>query len=435
MSPPVITHVDVNHPGQKTLVRVAGTGPLDCRIMRLSDPERLVLDFQGARLARRYSSIPSSFSPVLAVRTGQFRPDVARVVIDLERDVKYRLGSGEDGVTVEFDVAASTPLPAPPSGPTFLPARAHPVEPSVPAPRSPTSAGSANVPVPSPLPGASSTPPSNSSIQPPLPLAAGPPEKQAAPFEGSFENGMLTFRTQNQSLRSVLKQIGDATGVSIHLAEALGNEQISVEFQHYRLDEALRHILSRYDAFFLYGERQDILGSPPLRAVWIYPPGRAETARLLPEVTATAGKQATPTQTASAPGAQPAPARTTSTPGLQAAAPPPAKGSDSAADVLQALKDPSAEARERALSQALSAKVQIPQETLIDLALTDPSVKVRLLALQALPVDPDLRWVAERAAGDSDPEITQAAREILRTLDLRERAKAWAAHQPKPPEQ
>ena len=405
----MITQVEVHHPDQKTFVLVTGTGALACRSMRLSDPERLVLDFSGARLAKRYSSIPSPFSPVLAVRTGQFRPDVARVVIDLERGVPYRVRSEENSITVEFDVAASTPVPAPPSSPALLPARAHPAE--------------TNASAPPPLAGTRSALPSDSSIQPPPSLAAAPPENQAAPFEGSFENGMLTFRAQNQSLRSVLKQIGGGTGVSIFLAEGLGDEQISVEFQHYRLDEALRHILNHYDAFFLYGERQDVLGSPPLRAVWIYPPGRAEAARLSPEIIAAPEKQAAPTQTGS-------------TPGPQAAAPAESKPSDSAAaDGLQALKDPSGEVRERALSQALLAKVQIPQETLIDLALTDSSSKTRVMALRALPVNPDLRWVAERAAGDSSQEVIQAAREILRTLDLRERAKSWAAHQPKPPEQ
>ncbi len=93
---------------------------------------------------------------------------------------------------------------------------------------------------------------------------------------------MLTFRAQNQSLGAVLKRIGDQAGVSIYLAEGLDNGQISVEFQHYRLDEALRQILSRYDVFFLYGEGQGALGSAVLRAVWVYPTGRAEERRPLP---------------------------------------------------------------------------------------------------------------------------------------------------------
>jgi hypothetical protein len=412
VSPPVITHVEVNRPnpntGQKTLVRVTATVALACRTMRLSDPERLVLDFPGARLAKPYSSIPSAFSPVLAVRTGQFRPDVARVVIDLKRAVAYRVRSEENSVAVEFDVAASTPVPAPaPSGPALLPARARPEKTTAPAPRPVVRTSPALRP--------------DSSFRPPAPLAGGTPGSQAAPFEGSFKDGMLTFQAKNQSLRSVLKRIGDEAGVNIYLEEGLGNDQISVEFQHYRLDEALRQILSRYDVFFLYGEGQDTLASPPLRAVWVYPPGRAVAGHSLPEITAAPAKQAATVQTRSSTG-----------PHAEALAGP--KASDPVAEVLQALKDPSDEVRGRALSQAVLARAPIPRETLIDLALTDPSDKIRILALLALPVDPDLRWVAERAAGDSSPGVTQAAQGILRALDVRARAKSWAAQTPKPPE-
>jgi hypothetical protein len=407
VSPPVITLVAVYHPGQKTFVRMEGTGPLDCRITRLSDPERVVLDFQGTRLAKPYSSIPSLFSPVLAVHTGQFRPDVARVVIDLERVVEYRLRAEENSVTVEFDVAASTPVPAPPAGAQYA-ALARP-------------AGTI-VSAPAPLAVFSPALQPATSFQPPSAPAASPSlVNLPAPSQGSFKDGMLTFQARNQSLRSVLQQIGNEAGVSIYLAEGLGNDQISVEFQHYRLDEALRQILNHYDVLFLYGQGQDALGSPPLRTVWVYPAGRAEAPRHLPEITATAGNQ-------------PAPAHTVSNASPATNAPAGAKVSDPVAELLRALENPSDEVRERAISQALLARMKIPQDTLVNLALTDASVNVRLLALRALPLDPDLRWVAERAAGDSSPYVTQAAREILRNLDLRERAKSWAAHSPAAPE-
>ena len=35
---------------------------------------------------------------------------------------------------------------------------------------------------------------------------------------------------------------------------------------------------------------------------------------------------------------------------------------------------------------------KLPEQTLIDLALNNKSMNVRLLALQALPVEPRLRW-------------------------------------------
>ncbi len=402
---PVITQVEVDRPdqktGQKTVVRVTGSSALACHTMRLSDPERLVLDFPGALLAGLHS-IPAAFPPIRGVRFSQFRPDVARVVIDLARPVTYRVRSEKNGVAVEFDFAASAPAhsapaPAPPAARAVSLERVPRAEPTAPAAR--------------PVAATNSIPRSDPSIRPPSPPAGSPsPASDGAPFENSFKDGMLTFRARGQTLRSVLKRIGDQAGVKISLAEGLGNEQISVEFRHYRLDEALRQILSHYDAYFLYGEGQGTLGSAALRGVWVYPAGRAQPLRPSPESAATPAKEPASMQTSSSPGP---PAETSTEP----------KVSDSLAEVLKALKDPSAEARERALSEALFAKVQIPQETLVNLALADVSAKVRLLALQGLPVDPDLRWVAERAAIDSDQSVSEAAKEILRALDSREKAK------------
>jgi hypothetical protein len=417
---PVITQVEVDRPdrktdqktGQKTIVRVTGSSALAYHTMRLSDPERLVLDFPGALLAR-LPSIPAAFPPVRGVRFGQFKPDVARVVIDLEQPVAYRVRSEENGVTVEFDLAASAPAhtapaPAPPAARAVRLARARPAEaePSAPAPR--------------PVAATNSIPRSDPPIRPPSPLAGGPSPANDAPLENSFKDGMLTFRAQGQTLRSVLKRIGDQAGVSIYLEEGLGNEQLSVEFQHYRLDEALRQILSHYDVYFLYGEGQGTLGSPALRAVWVYPAGHATAPRPSPQSTAATAKEPAPKQPRS--NADP---RADDSTGR--------KASDPVAKLLEALKDPSGEVRERALSRALIAKTQIPQETLVNLALADESDKVRLLALQALPVDPDLKWVAERAAGDSSQSVNQAAQEILRTFDARDRAKPWAGHTQDPP--
>ena len=70
-----------------------------------------------------------------------------------------------------------------------------------------------------------------------------------------------------------------------------------------------------------------------------------------------------------------------------------------------------------ALNRALSSGVEIPQEVLINLALHDDSVNIRYLALQALPVDPRLRWVAERALQDESSYITKEADAILNELD------------------
>jgi hypothetical protein len=405
---PIIAPAKLTHEGEKAIVRIVATGPLVFHAMRLSGPDRLVLDFPGARLGIQRWPVSNAVPPVRNIRAGQFIPGAARVVIDLERAVPYLVRTQENSVTVEFDIAAVAPVSGPAAPVTPVDQTQH---------MSNTRAAGANVPAPKAVAGSNSTPRSDSSIQRTAARAARvPPESEGAPFENGFESGMLTFRAKNQSLRSLLKQIGDQAGLRIYLAEGLDKEQLSVEFRHYRLDEALREILKDYDVFFFYGAEKDNQ-APPLRAVWIYPSGDAQTLHPLPELTSNPAKEAAPKQTDSIPGIH---ADVLAVP----------KEDDSATELLKALEDASDHVREQALSRALIAGTQVPQETLVNLALADVSAKVRLMAFQALPLNSDFRWVAERAAGDWDQSVSQAAGAVLRELDLREKGGASARHPP-----
>ncbi len=106
----VIAQVAVARAGQQTSVRVEGNGPLAYHAERLNNPERLVLDFSGAHLALARSSIASELRPVRGVRLSQFKPNVARVVIDLERVVRYKVKTDGKGITVEFAAPTVGPV-------------------------------------------------------------------------------------------------------------------------------------------------------------------------------------------------------------------------------------------------------------------------------------------------------------------------------------
>ncbi|MGO9640074.1 MAG: type IV pilus secretin PilQ [Candidatus Acidiferrales bacterium] len=98
-----IAAVEVGHAGQQTTVRVEGNGPLTYRVLRLSDPPRLVVDFSNARLVMRESSIESSYVPVRGVRLGHPEANTVRVVIDLERFVPYNVQNDGTSFIVSFD--------------------------------------------------------------------------------------------------------------------------------------------------------------------------------------------------------------------------------------------------------------------------------------------------------------------------------------------
>ncbi|HLB90282.1 MAG TPA: polysaccharide biosynthesis/export family protein [Terriglobales bacterium] len=101
-----ILQVRINRNELQTEVHVDGNGPLSYVTFRLSDPDRLVLDFSDTLVHMARKSIPGDMQAVRAVRVGQFKADVARVVIDLASEVPYTIREAGNVVTVVFDSAA-----------------------------------------------------------------------------------------------------------------------------------------------------------------------------------------------------------------------------------------------------------------------------------------------------------------------------------------
>src|SRR5438445_915842 len=106
----VISSVAITQASERSAVRVEGEGRLDVHAGRMQNPERLVLDFAGARLAVQKTVIPGISAPVRGVRIGQYRPDVARVVVDLTTVTPYRVARDGDAVVIYFENASTTPV-------------------------------------------------------------------------------------------------------------------------------------------------------------------------------------------------------------------------------------------------------------------------------------------------------------------------------------
>lgn len=109
----VISSVAITQAPQHASVRVEGEGRLDVHALRMQNPERLVLDFAGARLAVDKTVIPGSSEPVRDVRLGQYRPNVARVVVDLTGVAPYQISHDGTAVVVLFDARPEAPSAAP----------------------------------------------------------------------------------------------------------------------------------------------------------------------------------------------------------------------------------------------------------------------------------------------------------------------------------
>lgn len=102
-SPVTIEHVQAADLDRHVEIRVVGNGALSCTPSRLNDPDRLVLDCAGAHVQTGQMPIRVDLSPVRTVRVGQFKTDVARVVIDLDAQSPYTMQAHGDTVTVVFD--------------------------------------------------------------------------------------------------------------------------------------------------------------------------------------------------------------------------------------------------------------------------------------------------------------------------------------------
>jgi type IV pilus assembly protein PilQ len=108
-APAVISSVAITQAPERAAVRVEGEGRLEVHAARLQSPERLVLDFAGARLHVDKTLIPGVSAPVRGVRLGQYRPDVARIVVDLTDVTPYQIANNGSSVVVYFDAQPGTP--------------------------------------------------------------------------------------------------------------------------------------------------------------------------------------------------------------------------------------------------------------------------------------------------------------------------------------
>jgi len=115
----VISSVAITQAPERSAVRVEGEGRLEVHAGRMQNPDRLVLDFVGARLAVQKTVIPGISAPVRGVRIGQYRPDVARVVVDLTTASPYRVARDGGAVVIYFENTSTTPM-QPVSGSTML---------------------------------------------------------------------------------------------------------------------------------------------------------------------------------------------------------------------------------------------------------------------------------------------------------------------------
>jgi hypothetical protein len=123
----VISSVAITQASERATVRVDGEGRLDARAARMQNPDRLVLDFVGARLAVQKTAIPGVSAPIRGVRLGQFKPDVVRIVIDLTSATPYQIAREGSALVISFEILPAIPAEQPGASAAPAPMKTAPV--------------------------------------------------------------------------------------------------------------------------------------------------------------------------------------------------------------------------------------------------------------------------------------------------------------------
>ncbi|MFZ0640841.1 MAG: type IV pilus secretin PilQ [Candidatus Acidiferrales bacterium] len=117
----VIHQISVAKDGEVPEVLVLGSGSMNYQELRLSNPPRLVLDFDSERMSAS-KKIASDVEPIRDVRAAQYSPQVTRVVIDLSKDSPYNVKHVDGGVAVAFSSSTAANTDAQPASSASSPA-------------------------------------------------------------------------------------------------------------------------------------------------------------------------------------------------------------------------------------------------------------------------------------------------------------------------
>ncbi|HTW23991.1 MAG TPA: type IV pilus secretin PilQ [Candidatus Baltobacteraceae bacterium] len=232
---PSIRQIHLTQDAGRTEVNISGSGSLTYHAMRLHNPDRLVLDFAGARLKTSENHLASNLDPVREIRLAQFTPEVSRVVIDLRQPVGYEITRNGDTVSVSFASANVSSNPGSNSSEQPAGVVTTKAAPAVPVsePREVSAAKPADVPSPATALPVSLTAPSAALATPttesfPAPAArpasttpaagpAAPDAAQGPTATAKFSGEPISVNLKDVDLRDFFRLIHEISGLNVVL--------------------------------------------------------------------------------------------------------------------------------------------------------------------------------------------------------------------------
>jgi hypothetical protein len=212
----------------------------------------------------------------------------------------------------------------------------------------------------------------------------------------------VTASAPGLPLSVVLNAIAAHQKFGVVLSDTLEREHVSQSLRAVPVEDGLKQLLAKYDAFYLYSAT-DAKSPGAIQAIWVFRRGEGRELQPVP-----------PTAWAS-----------TSELADQLEDPDPAVRAETFESlierlgvrgldmVLRGLADPDESVRLTAISAAVNGGVEIPTADLHAVLLSDQSYAVRRVALDAIEGRPEAKSIAESLVDDPDEHIRTHARHIL----------------------
>jgi type II secretory pathway component HofQ len=249
-APVQLKDVTVSPQGGGVTVQLKTTGPARHEATLIDSPPRVVVDLQGIYGWSRSRLAPEA-PPVREIRGSQFKPGVARVVIELTRKAAYRVEASPDGLTVVLDAPAAPRMAA---APPPARAEARPPEPAKaaarPAPDPPAAraeavktAAATTPPAPAPPPRPEPVTVAARPVVPSVVPAAAPAPPAFQVAQAQARNGrLLSLDFKDADVVNLLRILAAESGRNI-VAGPDVRGKISISLRNVTWEQALDTIL------------------------------------------------------------------------------------------------------------------------------------------------------------------------------------------------
>ncbi|HEY2115084.1 MAG TPA: type IV pilus secretin PilQ [Candidatus Angelobacter sp.] len=107
-----IGKISVTRGGDGLNIEISGSGPMTARTMKLTHPDRIVVDIPNSELRGRAREIPVNSGDVKSVRVGRYQEGTTRIVVDMAQLRDFQIAPEGNKLVVSMrDSLTSTPAP------------------------------------------------------------------------------------------------------------------------------------------------------------------------------------------------------------------------------------------------------------------------------------------------------------------------------------